>query len=374
MDLGYMYKGEGVTGTILCTKGDSLTTLLIKLNKKVDSLKNYKPSYSLASSLEEDIKTRMPINPLPSYFQYEDRENSYYGLRLNTGKANYFVLWLYDTIGLVRYPIIKQLPKENTVEDLVMYRALFNSPVISSWLPQNTVIRLGTISGGKRDITVKFYDYHFRPAPPPMTAVADSTNSPFEPDQTRILVTGDTINLAKIGLYHFSLNGNDRGQSMIVMDKSFPKTSSYEELIKPLRYLATEEEYLKMTTSFEKKEFFDKFWLNNTKSEEKARVAVREYFNRVQMANVLFSTYKEGWKTDKGMIYIIFGAPSSVFIKDQSEMWIYNKSFELPRLSFTFEKIDTAFSDQYYVLVRKAEYQNLWFRAVDLWRSGNKEY
>ena len=74
------------------------------------------------------------------------------------------------------------------------------------------------------------------------------------------------------------------------------------------------------------------------------------------------------------MIYIVFGPPSHVFIRDDIEMWIYEKSFELPRVAFNFTKINTAFTNQHYVLVRKAEYQNLWFRVVDLWRKGKKEF
>jgi outer membrane lipoprotein-sorting protein len=101
---------------------------------------------------------------------------------------------------------------------------------------------------------------------------------------------------------------------------------------------------------------------------------VREYYKRVRRANQLFTSYKEGWKTDRGMIFIVFGPPSRVFVTDKSEMWIYEKSFELPRVSFTFARIDTAFTNEHYVLLRNAEYQNLWYRVVDLWRKGKKEY
>ncbi len=74
------------------------------------------------------------------------------------------------------------------------------------------------------------------------------------------------------------------------------------------------------------------------------------------------------------MIFIVFGPPTFVFIRDNTEMWIYEKTFELPRLAFTFNRIDTAFTDKHYVLQRDAEYQNLWYRVVDLWRRGKKEF
>ena len=129
-----------------------------------------------------------------------------------------------------------------------------------------------------------------------------------------------------------------------------------------------------MTTSFNKKELFEQFWLNITKSESKAKRGVKEYYKRVRETNTMFTTYKEGWKTDMGMIYIVLGPPSKVFLKNDGIMWIYNKSYELPRIAFFFTQINTAFSENHYVLVRKAEYQNLWFRTISLWRSGRKEF
>jgi hypothetical protein len=39
-------------------------------------------------------------------------------------------------------------------------------------------------------------------------------------------------------------------------------------------------------------------------------------------------------------------------------------------LSFTFVKLDNPFSDNDYALQRSANYRNLWYNAVDLWREG----
>jgi GWxTD domain len=74
------------------------------------------------------------------------------------------------------------------------------------------------------------------------------------------------------------------------------------------------------------------------------------------------------------MIYIVFGHPTNVFMRNDGIMWIYNKTFELPRVAFFFKHVNTAFTEHYHVLVRKTEFQNLWFRTIDLWRSGRKEF
>lgn len=61
-----------------------------------------------------------------------------------------------------------------------------------------------------------------------------------------------------------------------------------------------------------------------------------EYYRRVAFANENFSHYVEGWRTDRGMVYIILGAPNNIdrhpFEYDSKpyEVWEYyelNKSF-----------------------------------------------
>ena len=375
IDLSYRYKGEGgLTGKILCSREDSTATLLVRVDKSLDSLRRYNLTYSLTNSLEEDIKSKYELAPVSNYFQYEDQSSSYFGLKLKVLNYRYIVLWFEDTSKYIRYPFIKDLQAQRNFGEVAMYRLRFNVPLINNYLPADTKVRLRPLDGTQRNLLVKYYDHNFLPSPPPMTRVEEGAQENFSADNQFAATTNDTLTFDEQGLYYFEMNGAKMGQSVIITDEQFPGTNSFDELVKNLRYLATDEEYEKMSTSFDKKELFDKFWLNNTKSEEKARAAVRAYFQRVRLSNELFTSYKEGWKTDRGMIYIIFGPPNRVFINDNSEMWIYEKSFELPRVSFTFSRIETAFTDEHYVLLRNAEYQNLWFRVVDLWRKGKKEY
>ena len=111
-------------------------------------------------------------------------------------------------------------------------------------------------------------------------------------------------------------------------------------------------------------------WLKITKSEEKARKVIRWYYQRVEEANSFFSSYKEGWKTDMGMIYIFFGAPDGVYNNGVSEQWIYSKKEELPAISFNFIRKKNVFSSKLYSLERKHEYKTQWYRRVDIFRKG----
>jgi GWxTD domain-containing protein len=86
--------------------------------------------------------------------------------------------------------------------------------------------------------------------------------------------------------------------------------------IDQLRYIAKEGEMSQMQeakTEEEKQAKFLEFWKKrdpnpNTPRNEKMEL----FYTRVDYANRHFSHYREGWRTDMGMIYIIFGPPSDV--------------------------------------------------------------
>ena len=375
IDLSFQYNlNSGIRGKMITSKQDTSAILLINFSSPLDSLKKYLLSYSLVNNIDENITTRIELKNLSSYFQFEDENGSQYGLKANVGNAKYLVLWLSDTVKNINYPYIKLLTRHFQSEDILLQHLHLNAAIFQSYLPLNTNIRVTSMSKWRNSIQADFYDFHFKPAMPPMSQTKDSVTSTFSIDKSFTLTSNDSLLLSETGLYYFHLGESQLGQSIIIRDKQYPKVSKIDKLVESLRYLATEEEYQKMITSFNKKTLFDKFWLNNTKSEPKARRAVKEYYKRIKEANLLFTTFKEGWKTDMGMIYILFGPPSKAFVKDDGIIWIYSKTFELPRVSFFFRHMNTAFTDQHFVLERSPEYQNLWFRTVDLWRSGKKDF
>ena len=373
-DLGFQYNlSSSIRGKIISVKDDSIALIYLNFNQPSDSLKKFSVSYSLANGLDEDVKKVVKLKNISSFFQYENDHGSQFGLRAKVGDAKYFVLWLTDTAKMITYPIVKLLERKPEQAKLLLEHKNINASLFKTYIPVGTSIRVNGFVNNK-GIKADYYDYHFLPAKPPMTNRQDSVKSPMVVDKSMTLNSHDSITLSEEGLFYFHLEGSKVGHSIIVRNNKYPKFGSIDRLVEGLRYLATEEEYLKMNTSFNKKELFDEFWLNNTKSEAKARRTIKEYYKRVREANELFTNYKEGWKTDMGMIYILFGPPSKVFIRTDGIMWIYNKTFELPRVAFLYKQVNTAFTEDHYTLERKAEFQNLWFRTVDLWRSGKKEF
>ena len=173
------------------------------------------------------------------------------------------------------------------------------------------------------------------------------------------------------GFVFFQLDTlNDLGFTLFNFHNDYPLLKSAEQLIPPLRYLTTKDEFDLLVSSINPKISVDKYWLSNATSKERARTLIRVYYSRVEFANKLFSCHLEGWKTDRGMISIIFGTPSYTSLVRNSEVWIYGDENNIHSLKFVFDQKSNPFSSNDYVLSRNYSYKNPWYRAVESWRNG----
>jgi GWxTD domain-containing protein len=107
--------------------------------------------------------------------------------------------------------------------------------------------------------------------------------------------------------------------------------------IDQMQYIIEKEalEQMKALPPEAKRERWIGFWKKKDPSPGTDRnELMEEYYSRVAYANRQFGHYSEGWKTDMGMVYIIFGAPSNIerhpFEVDSKpyEIWTY---YELNR-------------------------------------------
>lgn len=113
-----------------------------------------------------------------------------------------------------------------------------------------------------------------------------------------------------------------------------------DKAISQMVYIASPQELNKIKdapSNEEKLKAFLEFWKKKDPSPNNEENEVfDEYFRRVTYANENFSNYNEGWRTDRGMVYIILGTPNNVerhpFEYDSKpyEIWEYysiNRSF-----------------------------------------------
>ena len=163
---------------------------------------------------------------------------------------------------------------------------------------------------------------------------------------------------------------SSQGFTLFNFHEGYPNLTNADQLISPLRYLTTKEEFSSLVSSSDSKLAVDQYWLSKASSKERARNLIRIYYSRVEFANKLFSCHLEGWKTDRGLISIIFGPPSYVTNNRNSETWIYGDENNMNSLKFIFENKMNPFTTNDFILKRNYAYKNPWYRAVDSWRNG----
>lgn len=167
-----------------------------------------------------------------------------------------------------------------------------------------------------------------------------------------------------------------KARDFSIKSAHYPTLKTAEELARPLIYLMDSGEYeelMSITDSDKLKLAVDKFWLRNAGNKSTARSLINLYYERVEEANKKFSNFKEGWKTDRGMIYILFGSPWYVNEYTRSVKWSYTYNLSDPYLNFEFRRVrirSEYFPFDYYVLRRNPNYYNIQRRQVQLWLTG----
>lgn len=224
-------------------------------------------------------------------------------------------------------------------------------------------------------ITLKVYNVVHGIAKPPFSDNNTEKKQEFTADSVKVLNFNDDNKVRLIieskGLYHFqSSEINKEGPTFYSFQDNFPQIKSVENMILPMRYISTKEEYNTLLEAENKKLAMDNFWLEIAGSPERARTLIKEYFNRVENANEFFTSYLEGWKTDRGLIYLIYGTPTVVYKHKDYENWIYGEENNVMSLNFVFYKVKNPITNNDYSLSRSSIYKTTWYRAVDTWRSG----
>lgn len=188
----------------------------------------------------------------------------------------------------------------------------------------------------------------------------------------------------KRGNYRFEVgkNLNDRSQLYKARDfslksENYPSIKNPRELAKPLYYLMSDKEYknlmsIKSPDSLKKE--IDRFWLRNVKDSRIAKNVISLFYERVEEANKQFSSFKEGWKTDTGRIYILFGPPWYVDKRLTRMQWSYAYDRADPDYNFYFHKPkikSSSYPFENYILQRDNYYFTLEYQQIQLWKSGN---
>lgn len=232
----------------------------------------------------------------------------------------------------------------------------------------NTPLRLFYKNKTYSHFTIYYYKPIKNMALPPYSTLQEV---PIHLKPDSIFFTTAFLNPNQEGLYYIQADTNRlSGLSILCVDSSFPKITTASDLIESLRYITRNEEYEQMMKATNPKAAVDEFWLTRAGSPNRGKVLIKEFYSRVQRANVFFTTYKEGWKTDRGIIYIIYGQPDIVNIFPDSENWTYYPKGNQSKLQFQFVREELPFTIHHYRLIKNPDYEMSWQNAVYEWRNG----
>jgi GWxTD domain-containing protein len=220
-----------------------------------------------------------------------------------------------------------------------------------------------------------FVDYYSLDRTLPRPAFSSAPEIPMKtyPDTSFVYSYSDSTQyeLAIQGIYHFRMNGECKeGLTLYNFGESFPVVKTADDLLGPLVYITSSAEFRDLRMEPNRKLAIDNFWLKLNPDISSSRELIRVYYNRVFYANLYFSSYKEGWKTDRGMIYIIFGPPRMLEKNPDMEKWTYFSKKGGNTAIFEFKRNENQFTNLDYQLVRTANSGASWREAINAWRKG----
>lgn len=256
-------------------------------------------------------------------------------------------------------------------ENSYLYLNQYAQPIFKHFFTVNDSFRVRNTLKTSADMEVKKILAKTRPALPPDLLKTDEAEYDLTEDSVYFYPQIDTslLHFSEEGIYILKNKSIKSSKTLSVFNEFYPYLRKPKQLLESLAYLSTEKEMQELIKLENPKVAVDSFWQVIANDFNKARELIRIYYNRVQLANYFFSELKEGWKTDRGMIYIIFGSPTQVSINKDGEIWSYGKSTK-SGLTFSFYREHHTIYGEYFELNRSEQYARVWFNAISTWRKG----
>lgn len=244
--------------------------------------------------------------------------------------------------------------------------------MLQNYVNVNDTLLIKDIKKTVKPLYVMRYKHDFEAASSPMNTTPRNAPRTLGVDTTFMINTSTPLTFKEEGLYYMTEDTTDAtGIGLVVSNKRFPKMTRPAELVRPVMYMSQNQEINELLGTKDAKKSLDRYWLSlmngNT---DLAKRTISVFYNRVEEANRLFTTYKEGWKTDKGMIFIVMGPPDRVQRSKDREVWVYSQRANFSEINFTFNRRANQFVEDHYELQRYVEYQPIWYPMVEAWRTG----
>ncbi len=357
-------------------KDDSVNHIYFSINipDGIDFEENVGLNYEIKASLDsEEILFTRTVN-YPVHGIGRDSESTYFHIRIPDAN-NYNVLFLnvINKISGREYTYDIQLISKTTFPppNFMIFKNSSLLPVCNDYVSVPETLSVQSFNDEDKEFFIYYYKTDFEVADPPMYRIKKTVSKSMDISSLTVVERNETFTLEDEGLYFIQSDTTSlSGIGIRVVSEFYPKMTSIKELSEPLIYLSTKDEIEELMNEEDLRSAFEGFWLDLVKSESVARMIIKRYYDRIEEANLRFTNYKEGWKTDMGMIFIIVGPPDEVYLTDEKESWYYKNPGKNQIVVFNFLKIRNIFSDQHYTLIRDNQYKSFWFKSIDKWRKG----
>jgi len=189
-------------------------------------------------------------------------------------------------------------------------------------------------------------------------AIDNSDSVKWSQSQNLVTSTGhikETIAIPEEILSSFNLKftvkirqnsiGLNKSYTIRIVNPGLPVSiRNLEEAIDQLQYLATvkEKQIFKKAPKNQLEQLLREFWESRDPTPNTIKNELMdEYYKRIRYANAQFSTFLPGWRSDMGMIFIIFGPPSDIERLYTSSTRYSGQKWYYPNINRTFIFIDT---------------------------------
>ncbi len=269
---------------------------------------------------------------------------------------------------------------ENNPNDFLLYNRLNNQLLTELYINKPMQISIEHYKDDLDSMYLFFFPNNFSAAVVPYQE--DTLQENFTFYDTTWVCSADSVNYADFneeGIYYFSkypyVDFSQPGFALFNFGSGFPMIKTPDDLAQPTVYLGGTDTIASIdSTGKLTKLAVDNFWLQKENNMDKSRELLKAYYNRVMFANIYFTSYKEGWQTDRGMIYIIYGMPDYLFKSGDEERWIYNPNGIGPGIEFKFNHTKHPLTLNHFVLDRDKLKTTGWNEAVKLWNTGEVFY
>lgn len=290
-------------------------------------------------------------------------------------KGNLLVLSVHKKADDKKY--FYDISLDNTLNysnaGLVLYPGKGDFPLLTTFVNNTDTFRIKSITNYHGPLYAYYYDKVFGPAKPPMVTEKRKVVKELELKDLIKIQPDQIVRFSRTGFYFIQKDTSSLdGITIRVEDPYFPLFMTMDKIILPLIYISTGSETKTIREARDQQGAFEDYWLKLSETPALAKTTIKKFYQHVEASNFYFTNYKEGWKTDPGMIYLVYGKPDEVYKGRETMDWIYNRNLSLPIIRFTFIKVKNIFADDHYSLMRKKNYDRIWYKSVELWRKGKK--